>query len=407
MDVESSQVAGRAKKQRVAIVHDWLTVIGGAERTLVQILKCFPDADVFTVVDFLSDEERAIFGKTKITTSFLQKFPFARKRYRTYLPLMPMAVEALDLREYDVIISNSHAVAKGVMISPDQLHIAYTLSPIRYAWDMQHQYLKDAKLGRGIKGALARTLLRRVREWDLLACSRVDEFVSISSFVAQRVWRCYRRKSQVLFPPVDTDFFVEGGEKENYYVAASRLVPFKRMDAIVAAFRLLPQERLVVIGAGPDYERLCSLAGSNVTMMGYQTDEVLRQKLQGAKAFIFASEEDFGIAPIEAQACGTPVIAFGKGGALETIRGIESEKPTGLFFPQQTPESIAEAVSQFQKYETLFTRENCQENALRFGNARFKAEFAAMVGRAVRYWEDGTGRQLRNGDLQSDSRSFE
>lgn len=365
---------------KVAIVHDWLVTYAGAERVLEQMLLCFPQADVFSLVDFVPEAERAFLGGRPVHTSFVQKLPGARKHYRNYLPLMPLAVEQLDVSAYDVIISSSHAVAKGVLVGPDQLHVCMCYSPIRYAWDMQHQYLHESGLDKGVKGWMARWLLHKIRLWDSRTAAGVDEFVAISRYIGRRIAKAYRRDSHVMYPPVSVEDFPLQQVKDDFYLAASRLVPYKKMPLIVQAFNQMPDRRLVVIGDGPDAQRCRELAGPNVSIMGYQSTAVLRGHMQRAKAFVFAAEEDFGIAPIEAQACGTPVIAFGKGGALETLRGLDSDASTAVFFDEQTPQAIVNAVERFETDEgRRICPEACRENAQRFNPERFRQEFKSFV----------------------------
>jgi glycosyltransferase involved in cell wall biosynthesis len=341
----------QAAPRRVAIVHDWLVVMGGAEVVLRELIALFPDCDLFSIVDFLSDADRAnILGK-RAKTTFIQKLPFAKKKYRGYLPLMPLAIEQLDLSSYDLVISSSHAVAKGVITGPDQMHICYCHTPLRYAWDLQHQYLRQTGLTRGLRSLSARLLLHYMRMWDLRTAVSVDKFVANSAYIARRIHKYYRRDAQVVHPPINLEKFTPRLDKEDFYFTASRLVPYKRVDLIVAAFAQMPDRRLIVIGDGPEMERIAKLAGPNVTLLGYQSNEVLRDHLQRARAFIFGAEEDFGILPVEAQACGTPVIAFGKGGALETVIGLdnaEGKAPTGLFFDAQTVPSLVDAVRRFE-----------------------------------------------------------
>jgi glycosyltransferase involved in cell wall biosynthesis len=298
---------------------------------------------------------------------------------------MPLAVEQFDLSGYDLILSNNHAVAKGVIVGPDQFHISYVQSPMRYAWDLQSQYLREAGLGRGIKGWLVKWLLHRLRLWDRQTANGVDLFLGNSRFITRRIWRVYRRESKVLYPPVDVSRFTLHETKEDFYLTASRMVPYKRMDLIVEAFAGMPDKRLVVIGDGPEMAKVRAKAGPNVSLMGYQPFEVLRDYLQRAKAFVFAAEEDFGILPVEAQACGTPVIAFGKGGALETIRGQTDQQPTGIFFDEQTPVSIQSAVLAFEGMQDRISPERCRENAMRFSKERFRDEYHGLVMAA---WEE-------------------
>ena len=369
---------------RIAIVHDWLTVYAGAERVLEQMLLCYPQADVFSLVDFLPQSQRSFLQGKKVNTSFIQHLPFAKSKYRAYLPLMPLAIEQLDVSAYDVILSSSHAVAKGVLTGPDQLHICMCYSPVRYAWDLQHQYLQESGLNRGIKGWIAKYLLHKIRLWDLRTANGVDQFIAISHFVARRIQKVYRRKSVVIYPPVATDDFAINEDKEAFYLTASRLVPYKKVELIVQAFAKMPSKQLIVIGAGPDFAKINKIASSNVTMMGYQSHEVLVEHLQKAKAFIFAAEEDFGIAPLEAQACGTPVIAYGKGGALETIRGAESQAPrTGVFFDQQTVDSLCEAVDTFEKLSPGIASQDCRDQALTFAPEHFRKALVECVDKEI------------------------
>ncbi len=362
-------------------MHDWLTSFAGAEKVLEQIIGIWPDADLFSVVDFLPDENRgALLGK-RATTSFIQRLPRARSAYRAYLPLMPLAIEQLDVSAYDLVISSSHAVAKGIITGPNQLHVSYVHSPIRYAWDLQHQYLAEAGLRTGLKSWLARAALHYMRIWDQRTAHGVDAFVANSDFVARRIRKAYGYDSTVVYPPVDIDRFQLGTSKEDFYLTASRMVPYKRVPLIVEAFAQMPDRRLVVIGDGPDFERVRSIATPNVTLLGYQSNEVLVDHMQRAKAFVFAAEEDFGIAPVEAQACGSPVIAYGRGGVLETV--LESHDPqvrTGVFFQQQTVVDIVEAVERFEA-AGRFAPEVCRNNALRFTAERFRAELFAVIER--------------------------
>jgi glycosyltransferase involved in cell wall biosynthesis len=350
----SETATKRLSKPRVAIVHDWLVVYGGAERVLRELIALFPDCDLFTVVDFLGDNERAnLFGK-RAKTTFIQKLPFAKKKYRAYLPLMPVAIEQFDLSAYDLVLSSSYAVAKGVITGPDQVHICYCHSPIRYAWDLQHQYLRQTGLTRGLKSIVARLMLHYIRIWDSQTAVSVDKFIANSAYIARRIGKIYGRNAQVVHPPVDIELFPLRLDKEDFYLTASRMVPYKRIDLIVEAFSTMPEKRLVVIGDGPEMARVSKLANSNVTLLGFQDNAVLRDHLQRARAFVFAAEEDFGILPVEAQACGTPVIAFGKGGALETVAGIgntANRAPTGIFFEAQTVAALVNAVKRFETVE--------------------------------------------------------
>lgn len=364
---------------KIAVIHDWLTVYAGAERVLEQILLCYPNADLYGVVDFIPSKKRGfLLGKT-VTTSFVQNLPFARTQYRQYLSLMPLAIEQFDLSGYDLVLSSSHAVAKGVITGPDQLHISYVNSPMRYAWDLQHQYLKDSGLDSGVKGWVAKWLLHKMRIWDVRTANGVDCFIANSQFIRRRIGKAYRRNAAVIYPPVEVSRFSLHENKEDFYLAASRLVPYKKMNLIAEAFTAMPERRLVIIGDGPEMQKVRAKAGPNVTVLGYQTDDVMCDYMRRAKAFVFAAEEDFGITPLEAQACGTPVIAYGKGGVLETIRGLDDEQPTGVFFAEQSIQSIQAAVISFEQEAARILPVSCRNNACRFAPERFRAELMAFV----------------------------
>lgn len=363
----------------IAIVADWLVSYAGAERVISEMLKVFPKSDLFSVIDFLSDESRQHFLGKHAQTTFIQKFPKAESKYRNYLPFMPLAIEQLDVSAYDVVLSSSHAVAKGVLTGPDQLHISYVHSPIRYAWDLQHQYLRELGLTQGIKALIVRWLLHKIRMWDYRTANGVDHFVANSKFIARRIKKVYGRDSDVIYPPVDTDRFTLRENKDDFYFTASRMVPYKKIDLIVEAFAQMPNKRLVVIGDGPDMKKIKSKATSNIDILGYQSNHVMQDHMQRAKAFVFAAEEDFGITPVESQACGTPVIAFGKGGSCETVISDLNQKPTGIFFDQQNISSVIDAVNYFETNQDLYLPSNCRDNALRFSNQRFELELEKYV----------------------------
>jgi glycosyltransferase involved in cell wall biosynthesis len=373
---------------RVAIVHDWLVAPGGAEKVLEQIIECFPDADLFSLVDFLEDR-RPLHGKP-VTTSFIQRLPFARRRYDSYLPLMPLAVQQFDLADYDLIITSSHTVAKGVLVGPDQTHISYMHSPMRQAWDQQHEYLREARLTRGPKSWLMRALLHYLRGWDSHSANGVDRLIANSQFVARRMMKTYRRDAAVIPPPVNVDEFELCTHKEEFYLTASRMVPYKRIDLIVGAFSATPHRKLIVIGDGPEMAAIRAKAGPNVTILGYQPIGVLKSYLQRARAFVFAAEEDFGIVTLEAQACGTPVIAFGKGGSLETVVPVGDAHPTGIYFGSQTVVSMLDAIDRFERQHEQITPAACRANAERFSAAVFRRAFMAEVTRTIA-WEDLRG----------------
>jgi glycosyltransferase involved in cell wall biosynthesis len=360
---------------KTAIVHEWMCDYAGSERVVEQFLQCLPEAELYAVCDFLDDQERAFLGGRKPHTTFVQSLPFARKKYRWYLPLMPLAIEQFDLSAYDTIVTSNHAVAKGVITGPDQLHLSYLHTPIRYAWDLQHQYLRESRLDRGLRGLIARTMLHYMRMWDVTSSRRVDVLLANSHYVGRRIWKYYGRKAKVLYPPVDVEKFPLETQKDDYYVTMSRMVPYKRVDIIVKAFEHLPNRKLVVIGDGPDFKKIQAVCPPNVELLGYQTDGPARERMQRAKAFVFAAEEDFGIAPVEAQACGTPCIAFGRGGAVETV----VPGMTGVLFPEQTPQSIADAVREFETLSGQFDPERIRQHAEKFSIATFRRRFLRIL----------------------------
>jgi glycosyltransferase involved in cell wall biosynthesis len=365
---------------KVAIVHEWLSTYAGSERVLEQLIKLYPDADIFAVVDFLPEGERGFLQGRTVTTSFIQRLPFAKKHFRHYLPLMPLAVEQFELGGYDLVLSSNHAVAKGVLTGPDQLHVSYVHSPIRYAWDLQGQYLRESGLRSGLKSWIVRASLHYMRLWDTRTASGVDSFVANSSFIRRRIRKAYGRDSRVVFPPVDVAGFSGEAEKGDFFLAAGRMVPYKKMPLIVEAFARMPQHRLVVIGDGPDFDRCKALATPNVTLLGYQSFQELRDHMLRARGFVFAGEEDFGIMLVEAQAAGTPLIAYGNGGARDIVRPLgTSATPTGLFFEEQTADAIVDAVRRFVAHEPALTPLACKYNARAFSEERFRTEMAALV----------------------------
>jgi glycosyltransferase involved in cell wall biosynthesis len=371
--------------RRVAIVHDWFDKPGGAERVLHELIMCFPDADLYAVVDMLSADDRSIICDKAVTTTFIQKLPGARKHFRRYLPLMPLAIEQMDMSDYDLVISSSWAVAKGVITGPDQLHIAYVHTPIRYAWDQQHDYLRLGHFHRGLKGAVARLALHWLRLWDIRTVNNVDVWLANSSNVARRIRKTYGKQAEVLHPPVRIQDFTFTPEKEGYYFTCSRLVQYKRIDLLVDAFLKKPDTELVIAGDGPELPALRERArhAYNIRFLGRSSDGEVREFLRKARAFVFAANEDFGIAPIEAQACGTPVIAFGRGGALETVRGLGAERPTGCFFDKQTPTSILEAIDRFENLSVPIEPADCRANAIRFRSERFQEQLRKIL---ARHW---------------------
>ena len=361
---------------KVAIVQEWLVTVGGSDKVVKAILDTFPDADIYTLVAKKEVCDELGIPWEKVHTSFIQKMPLGTKKHRAYLPLFPFAIEQFDLRGYDVVISSSHCVAKGVLTKADQLHICYCHSPIRYCWDMYNEYLEESHLDKGFKSWLVRLMLHPIRQFDAIAGSRVDYYISNSDYVGQRIRKTYRRKATTIHPNIDISNFELCNDKQEYYLASSRLVAYKKIDTIIEAFNQMPDKKLVVIGGGPNLEAYRKLAKDNVIVMGYQPFDVLKDKMQHAKAFVFAADEDFGMIPIEAQSCGTPVIAYGHGGSLETVNGGK----TGLFFNEQTPEAIVEAVNRFEAMGSQpFAPADCRQWAEGFSEERFKREIKEFV----------------------------
>ena len=357
-----------------ALVHDWFSVYAGAERCIESFTNIWDDFDVYSLIDFLNDKDREIILKGKYAnTSFIQKLPFAKKKYRNYLPLFPFAIEQFDLSEYDLILSSSHAVAKGVLTNSNQLHICYMHTPIRYAWDLYFQYLKESNLDKGLKGLLAKYFLHKIRLWDISTVNRVDYYIANSKYIAKRIKKVYGKDADVIYPPVDVDRFEFNDKKEDFYLTASRLVPYKKIDLIVKTFSEMPDKKLVVIGDGPDMKKIKSFATKNIEILGYQSFEVLQDYMRRAKAFVFAAEEDFGIIPVEAQACGTPVIAFNKGGVTETV----IKDKTGVFFDYQNEVSLKEAIILFEQKEWDY--KFIREHSKKFSRDRFEKEIKNYV----------------------------
>lgn len=368
------------KQYKIAYVHDWLVVNGGAEKVAQGILEIFPQADVFSLIDFLEEKDRKeILQDKKSKTTFIQGLPFARKFYRYYLPLFPYAIEQLDLRGYDIVISSSYSVAKGVLTTPKQVHVCYCHSPVRYAWDLYFDYLDDQNLKGGLKAWYIKRTLHKLRMWDYLAAQRVDYFIANSENVAHRIRKTYRRDAEVIYPPVDISNFTIGSDhRDDFYVTASRMVPYKKIDIIIEAFNKMPDKRLIVLGDGPEFNKLKKKAKVNVQLKGHCSLNELIGYMQRAKAFVFAAQEDFGIVPVEAMATGTPVIAFNQGGALETIT-----ENTGLFFDEQTPDSIIKAINIFESKSQVFDPNFIRKNSERFSKENFKNQFSNFIRRVV------------------------
>jgi len=384
---------------KTAIVHEWLITYAGSERVFGRIAGLYPEADIFSLLDFLPESDRDFILGRNVTTSFIQRFPMAREKYRGYLPLMPLAVKGFDLSGYDLIITSSHTAAKGVRKYPGQIHICYCHTPMRYIWDLQNQYLKESGFDSGIRGLILRALFSRLRKWDVSTSKNVDHFIANSNYIKGRIKKAYGRDSVVIYPPVDVANFEVNEKKEDFFIAVSRMVPYKKMGLIVEAFSEMGLP-LIVIGDGPDFGKVKRKARKNIELMGHLKADVLKMYMQKARALVFAAEEDFGIVPVEAQACGTPVIAFGRGGVRETVIPInnlevESEKlelktlnsqiatrnlsPTGIFFNEQTPSALIDAVRKFEKIEGRFNPYNLRKNAERFSKERFDKEFSSFI----------------------------
>ena len=372
-----------------ALVHEWLTPMatGGSELVVKEILQ-FIDADLYAAIDFESTNPDSYLYQRQIGTTFLQNFPGAKTGVQKYLPLLPIAIEQLDLRHYDVILSSSHAVAKGVLASPQQLHVCYCHTPMRYAWDLTFDYLHQSRVGHGLPGIFTRYLLHRLRQWDVLSANRVDYFIANSHFTARRIWRCYRRQADVVYPPVNIDRFTCNPDKEDFYLTVCRLVGYKQVAPIVEAFNQ-NGKNLVVIGTGTELNHLQQIAKSNVKILGYQSNAVVQDYLSRARAFVYTACEDFGIVLVEAQACGTPVIAYGVGGAAETVLDIRTHPDcgTGILFPAQTTAAILEAITTFETHHQQFQSERIRARAEGFATSVFRDRYLSLLDRYYRRWK--------------------
>ncbi len=377
---------------RTQLVHEWLGPIGGSELVLEAIASLYPDAPIHALIyqpELYANREIA---RHEVRTSFIDRLPTGRKHYTRFLPLMPLAVERFDTSDAEVVISSSHAVAKGVLTRADQLHISYVHTPMRYAWDMRLSYLRQTGLDRGLRGMLAHAMLHYLRNWDIASVNRVDSFIANSRYISRRIAKTYRRESTVIYPPVEVERFTPQRQRDDFYLTVSRLVPYKRIDLIAAAFAKLDRP-LVIIGDGPERKKIEAAmgkagggggaggtgGGGKVTMLGYQDDTVVRDHLQRCRAFVFAAEEDFGIVPVEAQAAGAPVIALGKGGVRETV--IDGQ--TGVFFDDQSVQGVMAGVKRFEASPaSQWNAQTIADHARKFSTDRFKREIAAHVEQA-------------------------
>lgn len=361
---------------KTAIVHEWLVNYMGSEKCVESFTNIYPDADIFTLLDFLEQTDRDTILKGKhATTSFIQKLPLAKSKRTFFLPIYPIAIEQFDLSNYAVILSSSHSVAKGVLTRWDQMHVCYCHTPIRYAWDLYHQYLREAGLTKGIKGMWAKYFLHKIRQWDISTANRPDYYIANSAYIAKRIKKTYNRDATVIYPPVDVDKFSLQSKKDNYYIAISRFVPYKKMDIVVEAFSKMPDKKLLVIGDGPDTKRIKSLATPNIELLGYLRMEQLKSHLENARALVFPAEEDFGITVVEALACGTPVIALNRGGTAETVHN----EINGLHFSSQSADGIIDAVSRFEKIENKFNPEEIRDSSLLFSRTNFEDNIRTFI----------------------------
>lgn len=370
--------------KRIAIVHEWLTSHAGSEKVVEQMLRLYPNAHLYSLVDFLPPSLRSIIGHRPVNTSFIQGLPFARKHFRSYLPLMPLAIEQFDLTDYDLVISSHHAVAKGVITRPDQLHISYVHTPLRYGWELQHEYLRHSGLESGARSILTRLILHYMRLWDVASAHRVDCYAANSRYIARRIEKTYRRPAEVIYPPVDIGRFCADGPREEFYLTVSRFVPYKRVDLTVAAFAQLGLP-LVIIGDGPQRRLIEAKATANIQFLGTQPDAVVADYMQRCRGFIFPPEEDFGITPVEAQAAGAPVVAYAKGGQAETVL----DGQTGLLFPHQTVESLVQSVKRLHACVDQFDSGALRKQAKAFSIEAFHGRFARFVEAAWERFEQG------------------
>ncbi len=362
---------------RIALVHDWFIGLGGSEQVFKQILACYPNADIFCLIDHLNPNQREyILQGKKTNTSFLQRLPFSKRIYRYFLPLFRRGIESFDLSGYDLIISSSHAVAKGVITGKDQMHICYCHTPMRYAWDLKTEYLKEIKSNTLRKRLSAQ--LDKIKKWDLETASNVNYFIANSKYIAKRIKKNYKREAHVIYPSANTNLFVPNNKQKNdegYAIVVSRMVPYKKLDIILNAYAQLPNHKLKIVGTGPMRKKLEAMASPNVEIMPYQPFKNLVELIKNADFFILAANEDFGITSIEAQACGIPVLALEKGGYLESV---VADK-TGVFYSEQTSESIAKGVLEISSKLDAFDKETIRANAELFSEERFRMALKSFV----------------------------
>lgn len=363
---------------KVSIVHEWLSAFGGSERVLAQLLRLFPNADVFALTHFPANFQNTELDHLNVRTTFMQKIPHIERHYRKLLPLMPFAIESLNVSEYDLVISLSHAVAHGVKTHDSQTHISYISTPMRYAWHLRDDYLKLHGLNGPFVRLAANGTLSLLRHWDAFASARSDSFIANSKWTASHISEAWGRESQVIYPSVDVDRFIPSTKRGGFYLLVSRLVPYKMATEIVKAFNILGLP-LVIVGGGPDLPKVRRISKDNISVMGYQTDSVVTELMNQAKAFVYMATEDFGIAMVEAQAAGCPVIAYYKGGASEIVQ----DRETGLLFEEQTAESLAEAVKKFENMN--LNSKAAVDNAARFSSERFRREFSEHINKNIKH----------------------
>ncbi len=365
---------------KTALVHDVLSFRGGAERTLEAISEMFPEAPIFTLLYNQREYQHSEIARHQVVTSFIQNLPFSLTKYRNYLPLMPVAVEKFDVTHYQLLISSSYAVAHGVLTQPEQLHVSYIYTPMRHAWQLQNDLLMGMRLQRKILLPLSLLILHYFRQWDSTAINRSDFIIAPSKWVARWIWRCYRRESVVIYPPVDIQPLLRSEGRKSYYLTISRLRPYKKVDVIIDAFNKLGFP-LIIVGEGTEKRKLAAMAKGNIKFLDWQSDRGIRDLMSGAKALIHMAIEDFGIALVEAQGSGCPVIAFRNGGASEIV----IPGKTGLLVQEQTSDSLVESVLEFEKVRHRFREEELWENAKRFDRERFKFQFISFIAQA--WWE--------------------
>jgi len=362
--------------KKVAIVHDWLTGMRGGEKCLECFCELFPRADLYTLIHTKGSCSETI-ENMHIITSLVDKIPGKDRYYRHMLPLFPFAIERFILKDYDLVLSSSHCAAKGIIPGPDTLHVSYVHSPMRYVWDMYDDYFGKSKVGRA-QALIIPFFATFLRTWDVASAARVDNFIANSYHVAKRIRKYYRRDATVIHPPVDVDKFRVSEKLGDYYLVVSAFAPYKRLDLAILAFNELGY-RLKVVGTGQDEKRLKGLAGPNIEFLGWQPSDSLVDLYSGCKAFIFPGEEDFGITPLEAMASGRPVIAYAKGGALETVRGLGEDNPTGVFFKEQSVGALVKAVRDLEDNLACFDPLKIKEHSGRWARSRFKEEITKAI----------------------------